>query len=87
VARAAARLLKQDFGVRRVLLFGSLSRDYGFRERSDIDLAVQGLPPTSFFAAWRAIDELAKDIEIQLVDIDRAPTLLRLRIQDTGVAP
>jgi predicted nucleotidyltransferase len=87
IARSAAQRLMDDFGAQSVLLFGSLARADGFHERSDIDLAVTGLPPTLFFAAWRAIDDLAGDIEIQLVDLDRATGLLRRRIEETGVAP
>lgn len=50
VARRAARLLAEEFGVRRVMVFGSLA--WGrFRRSSDIDLAVEGLPPERFFRA------------------------------------
>lgn len=40
IAKRAAALLKSDYGVSRVVLFGSLSRDEPFSFHSDIDLAV-----------------------------------------------
>ena len=86
VARAAARLLYGDFAARRVILFGSLTRDSAFHERSDIDLAVMGIAPARFFAAWRAVDGLAEDFDIHLVDLERATGLLHQRIVETGIA-
>jgi predicted nucleotidyltransferase len=43
VAQACARRLVQDFGAREVYLFGSLLDEELAHERSDIDLAVEGL--------------------------------------------
>jgi len=44
VADTCARFLSDRYGVSKVYLFGSLGRSNGFHERSDIDLAVEGLP-------------------------------------------
>ncbi|MFZ5911653.1 MAG: nucleotidyltransferase family protein [Chloroflexota bacterium] len=43
VARKAAKLLKEKFGAKKVILFGSLARRGGFTRFSDIDLAVRGV--------------------------------------------
>jgi predicted nucleotidyltransferase len=46
-ARACVRLLKEHFSARRVILFGSIAGHASWHERSDIDLAVEGLPPST----------------------------------------
>jgi predicted nucleotidyltransferase len=86
VARAAARLLKECFGARRVRAFGSLPTPW-FRERSDIDLAVEGVPPERLGEAEAALAELAPDFRVDLVPLEAlrdAPRLLR-RIEEEGV--
>ena len=57
-AEACRRLLKERFGARRVILFGSLAGQGPWHGRSDIDLAVQGLAPDEFFAAYSACRDL-----------------------------
>ena len=86
VACAAARLLKERFGARRVRAFGSLPTPW-FRERSDIDLAVKGVPPERLGEAEAALAELAPDFRVDLVPLEAlrdAPRLLR-RIEEEGV--
>ena len=51
-AEAAARRIGERLGVRRVVLFGSLVRGR-FHDRSDIDLAIEGLPEGSSPTQWR----------------------------------
>jgi hypothetical protein len=43
IAKKAAQLLKERYGVSRVRVFGSLAKESGFLQGSDIDLAVEGL--------------------------------------------
>ena len=86
VACAAARLLKERFGACRVRAFGSLPTPW-FRERSDIDLAVEGVPPERLGEAEAALAELASDFRVDLVPLEAlrdAPRLLR-RIEEEGV--
>ncbi len=86
VAHAAARLLKERFGARRVRVFGSLPTPW-FQEGSDIDLAVEGIPPERLGEAEAALAELAPDFRVDLVPIEEiqdAPRLLR-RIEEEGV--
>lgn len=83
VARRAARLLVDEFGVRRVVVFGSLA--WGrFRPDSDIDLAVEGLPPDRFFRAdARLAWELPVPIDLKL--LTGCTPSLRQRIEEEGV--
>ena len=60
--REAAEVLRTRFGARRVLLFGSLSQPYWFREDSDVDLAAEGLKSgKDYWDAWEAIEEIIPD--------------------------
>jgi predicted nucleotidyltransferase len=72
VARQAANLLRQHYDVTRVRLFGSVLRPEHFHERSDIDLAVEGLPPEAYLRAWALLNgsspDFKCDFEIDLVD-------------------
>ncbi|MBM4354990.1 MAG: nucleotidyltransferase domain-containing protein [Deltaproteobacteria bacterium] len=69
-------LLRTDFGVRRVWGFGSLvSGTFGLC--SDIDLAVEGLPRHSLFAAGAALERAAPGFQIDLVPLEDAEPLLR----------
>ncbi len=57
LAEAARRALPQaleilkKYGAKRIILFGSLQRGERFHRRSDIDLAVSGIPFKNFLRA------------------------------------
>ena len=63
----AAETLK-TFGATDVYLFGSIAKGT-FREDSDIDLAVSGIPPEKFFEAMGQAEDILNR-EIDLVDLD-----------------
>ena len=50
-AQECARVLVEQFGARRVWLFGSLAHRNFAHTKSDIDLAVEALPPEKYFPA------------------------------------
>jgi predicted nucleotidyltransferase len=84
LADRLAALLCERFGAERVVLAGSLARGE-FRRGSDIDLAVEGMPPGALFRAGAALDERAGDIAVDLVPIESAsPEYLR-RLEREGV--
>ncbi len=67
IQEAAAVL--RELGAREVYVFGSAARGT-LRARSDIDLAVSGLPPSLFFRAMsKAADVL--DRPLDLIDLDQ----------------
>jgi predicted nucleotidyltransferase len=86
VAHQAAALLKEQFGAQKVVLYGSLARQDFFHQRSDIDLAVQGIRNQDFWRAWAALDILGSEFEIDLVDVEAASPALRLQIGQ-GIEP
>ena len=70
VAQAAARLLREQFGATRVVLFGSALHEDSFWERSDIDLAAWGIPRQDYFLAVARLQELATEFSVDLVEGD-----------------
>ncbi|MCS7260287.1 MAG: hypothetical protein NZ765_05850 [Anaerolineae bacterium] len=48
MAQAAAQLLKEQYAATRVVLYGSALDPRRFGQRSDIDLAAEGIPAADF---------------------------------------
>jgi uncharacterized protein len=71
VARKCAVQLKQEFGVSRVVLFGSLLEPEGMWWGSDIDLAVWDLPDSLYLKAGAAL-ERGHDFQVDLVNAQLA---------------
>lgn len=85
VASALARELRSRFGAERVILFGSLARGE-FSGRSDIDLAVWGIPPREFYRAVAFASGFSKVWAVDLVDAEDCSELLKGSIVREGVA-
>lgn len=85
VAAQAAAVLKKQFGAERVVVFGSLVDNGRFHADSDIDLAVYGIDPARFLRAWHVVDELAPDIDIDLVDMAVAREWVHGVLTERGV--
>jgi len=85
VASSLAQELRSRFGAERVVLFGSLARGE-FSGRSDIDLAVWGIPPSDFYRAVAFASGCSKIWAVDLVDGDDCPGALKRHIEQEGVA-
>jgi len=83
--REAARQLKLQFNVQRVILFGSLAGTDWFIPDSDVDLAVEGLTVDNFWHAWRIVEDVIGDRPVDLVEIETATESLRDAIQKHGI--
>ena len=78
VAQNHARILKDKFGVQRVVLFGSLLDYEKMSWHSDIDLAVWGLPEKDYFKAVGTLLEIAENFSVDLVEVEQAkPYILK----------
>lgn len=87
LAGVAAELLRHEYGVDRVLLFGSMARpERPISLRSDVDLAVSGLAPERYFAAVGRLQGLDADIAVDLLRIEDLPDRLRVIVEQDGVA-
>jgi predicted nucleotidyltransferase len=81
IAEQCAQMLVEQFGARRVIPFGSVTGDAPWHSRSDIDLAVEGLPPELEAKAWATLDKLLPPgLEVDLIALESAPPELRARI-------
>jgi predicted nucleotidyltransferase len=85
VAHEAAALLKERFGARDVVLYGSLARQDFFHQRSDIDLAVRGIRSQDFWRAWAALDLLSSEFDFDLVDAEAGSLAFRSQIEQEGI--
>ena len=85
IARRAARLLRERYGVPRVRVFGSLLHPGRFHIDSDVDLAVEGLAVGDYWDALADVLFLDDEITIDLVDPDMCPRDIWARIEREGV--
>jgi predicted nucleotidyltransferase len=85
IARKAARLLRDEFGASRVVVFGSLAHNAWFTPWSDIDLAAWGIPPERFYSAVAAVTGLSPAFQIDLVDPDACRSSLRATLEREGI--
>jgi len=85
IARMAAVVLKERFGAKRVVLFGSLAQDAWLTPWSDIDLCADGIPFESFFRAEAEIESIASGFKVDFLDFrECSPDLLK-RIEKEGI--
>lgn len=84
-ARRAARLLKEQFGAMKVVVFGSLTRGGLFHARSDVDLAVWGIDERMYYRAVSHLLSLDPAISVDLVEAETARPALRAAIEREGV--
>ncbi len=73
-------ILVKEFPVEKVVLFGSVLEAGRFREDSDIDIAVGGLPKKLYFKALARL-MMESDFEVDLKPVEDVSELLRQRIQ------
>jgi uncharacterized protein len=77
------QLLTTQFHATQIILFGSLAKGT-FRQGSDIDLAVAGIPPENYFSALAAINRLSDSFSIDLKPIEDLEPHFFQRVIQTG---
>ncbi len=82
VTPAAATLLRERYGATRVWLFGSLAGTH-VRESSDVDLAVEGMAGSCYFAALTDLMTLF-GAPVDLVRLEEASPSLVERVLAEG---
>ena len=80
-----AKKLKSQFGVRKVVLFGSLARISWFSRGSDVDLAVEGLETRKYWQAWKLAEDIIADRPVDFVEIESVSASLKKAIDRYGV--
>lgn len=82
--RAAVGVLSAFPGVCRIWLFGSLAKGRTPDFRSDLDLAVEGLPAEQHLRAWGCLDQVL-ELTPDLVRWEEANETLRAEINRWGL--
>jgi len=85
LAQRAANLLREQFGVTRVKVFGSLVHEGCFTPWSDVDLAAWDIQPQDTFRAMGEVADLDQEIEVNLVDVNVCRPELLTSIEREGV--
>ena len=84
VALKAAKLLKEKFSAKEVILFGSLARRGSFTRYSDIDLAARGIPSDTYLTAMDTVLHMSPEFKIDLVDLAFCSPALRADVEKEG---
>lgn len=85
LARQAAELLKEQFGARRVVVFGSLVHEGAFTPWSDVDIAAWGIRPEDTLRAIGVVLDLDAGIEVNLVDMSTVRPSLVHAVEQEGI--
>lgn len=84
IAKNCARILKEEFKVRSIYLYGSLLTPEATNPWSDIDLAAEGIDPYWTEAQRRLYREMPENVKLDLIDITWADERLREKILKEG---
>lgn len=86
VASKAEKILKEEFGVDKVFVFGSLARDdQPFTRWSDVDLAVKGLSEDQFFRASARMDYVDDRMPVEIFSLNSSEESLKKKIEQEGI--
>ena len=81
VAEKCTKILEEDFGAKKVIIFGSLRGDSPWHWHSDLDLAVQGISEEALWDAYGKIEQVVPPwLKFDLVCLDDLPSQVRTRI-------
>lgn len=79
----AVRFLSQQPGVMRIWVFGSVAKGRRLDWRSDLDLAVEGLPASELASVWSELDQ-GLGMDVDLIRIEEASSVLRDQVLRHG---
>ena len=84
LAVRAATTLREQFGVERIALFGSLVHPGCFTRWSDVDVAAWGIRAEDTLRAMEVVADLSAEIAVNLVDVAACRASLRRVIEAEG---
>lgn len=84
VARQGATMLRREFGVDKVWVFGSLLYPERFDNHSDIDLAVECIEGADFYRAVSWLLDIDFGFSFDLVELVHASDRMRKVIETEG---
>lgn len=80
---AGATEILKKYGAKQIFVFGSLCRSDRFHSGSDIDIAVEGIPPEQFIRAAADL-MMAVDFPIDLKPLEELDDVFRDLIKKNG---
>ena len=84
--KKCASILREKYNVKKIYLFGSLSRERIIDEHSDIDIAVVGLDNKKYFEALNLLYEIVpKGVNIDLITIESIDEEFKKHILKKGI--
>ena len=83
-ANKIANLLKKEYKVKEVILFGSLAEN-NFRKESDIDIAIVDYNKKEYLEMFNDVYDIASPFKIDLLPLEDASDTLKKRILMKGV--
>jgi len=86
IVHKIVNLLHDGYRTKQIIIFGSLTNKERFTRYSDIDLAISGLTLKQFYQAVDDIELLARDFNVDLVNLDRCRQAIAERINREGLA-
>lgn len=84
IASRAAEVLKREFGVKKVAVFGSIVHPQLFHAHSDIDLAVWGLTGREYYRAVGVLQSLDPTIGVDIIAFEGATKSMQETILRDG---
>ncbi len=86
LAEKCARILVEKYGATKVYLIGSVAREMGVHEDSDIDLVVEGLRPGIYFSTLAFLHrEILRGAKLDLIPIEDAFDSVKLEVKEEGI--
>ncbi|MBR8826965.1 MAG: nucleotidyltransferase domain-containing protein [Gomphosphaeria aponina SAG 52.96 = DSM 107014] len=81
VANKISKILKEEYGAKEVIIFGSVRGDSPWHWQSDLDLAVRGMSTNSLWNAYSVIEGLTPSwLKVDLVSLEGVNPEVRSRI-------
>lgn len=84
-AKKIAIFLKEKYGAKRVILFGSIVKSSYLHKRTDIDLLVEGIKSNDFLRAGADAWTISSPFDVDIVPVERADQYLLSRALEEGV--
>ncbi len=67
------------------MVVGSLAHQAWFSHDSDVDLAIEGLNPESFWEVWKLIEDIIGTHPVDLIDMDAIPACIKADLLHYGI--
>lgn len=84
-AKLIASFLKEKYGAKKVILFGSIQDKKFLHKGSDIDLLVEGIKDSEILHAGFEAWQMANPFDVDIIPIEKADPTIRAIAEKKGV--